>query len=257
MDFSILDWNIQGKKYYNIRTSFKKIQPVLEEINADIICLQEGESIIDKLDYYTKTKKYNCVFSHEDKDGVNVILSKFKIISHGEINCPSFIDKCLGEILWADIQLGVKILKLYNCHFEIDGIGPKERAEALEFVLLDSTKHSGPIIICGDFNTTVPAYGWGRKFISWFHEIPKGSLMLNSATYLEDERYSFIKIAEREKFDEATDISKTTWAIFSWRWEIFNLKLDWFFSRGLKASPAVLGKYISDHKSILVKCSIK
>jgi endonuclease/exonuclease/phosphatase family metal-dependent hydrolase len=255
MTFSVLDWNIQGKKYYT-HTSFKKIQPALEKIAADIICLQEGETIIDKLPYFKKMHKYNYVFSFEDEDGINVILSKFKIIKHGQINCPSFLDKTSGEVIWADLEIGKQILKIYNCHFEIDGLGPKERVAALEFILAAAKKHSGPTIICGDFNTTVPPAGFGRRFIQWFHKEPSNSLLIGNEDYLRDERYSFIKIIEAAGYQERTDISKTTWSAFSIRWEIFNLKLDWFFVRGLKASKAILGKYISDHRSVLVKCKL-
>lgn len=255
MTFSVLDWNIQGKKYYT-QTNFQKIQPALEEIAADIICLQEGETIIDKLPYFRETHKYNYVFSPEDEDGINVILSKFKIIKHGQINCPSFLDKRSGEVIWANLEIQDQVLKIYNCHFEIDGLGPQERAAALKFILADAQKYNGPTIICGDFNTTIPASGFGRKFIQWFHKEPSSSLLIGDQDYLKDERYSFIKILEQAGYQEKTDILKTTWSAFRIRLEIFNLKLDWFFVRGLKASKATLGKYISDHRSILVKCEL-
>jgi endonuclease/exonuclease/phosphatase (EEP) superfamily protein YafD len=255
MNFSVLDWNIQGKKYYT-HTLFKKVKPALEKINADIICLQEGETIIDELDYFKETHKYNYVFSPADKDGINVILSKFKIIKSGQINCPSFLDRISGEVIWANLKIGNKVLKIYNCHFEIHDLGPKERAAALRFIIADAKKYSGPTIICGDFNTVVPAAGFGRKFVQWFHKVPAYSLLKGSADYLTDERYSFIKIINEGGFKDVTDIKRTTWSILSIRWEIFHLKLDWFFIRGLKASKAVLGKYISDHRSVLVKCKL-
>jgi len=181
-------------------------------------------------------------------------LSKFKIIKSGQINCPSFLDRISGEVIWANLKIGNKVVKIYNCHFEIHGVGPKERAAALKFILADAKKHVGPTIICGDFNTTITAAGFGRKFIQWFHDVPDTSLLVGSEDYLKDERYSFIKIFEKAGYQEATDISKTTWAAFSIRWEIFNLKLDWFSARGLQVSKAVLGNYRSDHRSILVKC---
>ncbi|MFA5792238.1 MAG: endonuclease/exonuclease/phosphatase family protein [Candidatus Paceibacterota bacterium] len=255
MNFSVLDWNIQGKKYYT-HTSFKKIKPELEKIGADIVCLQEGNTIIDKLDYFKQSQKYNYVFSCEHKDGINVILSKFKIIAYGQINCPSFLDKSTGEVLWAKIKIGNKILKIYNCHFEIIGIGPRERARALNFVIANSKNHQGSTIICGDFNTTIPAHGFGRKFVKWFHNVPDKSLVIGEKELINDERYSFVEIAKQKGLKEATDISKTTWSILSIRWEIFHLKLDWFFVRDLKASKAILGKYISDHRSLFVKCKL-
>ncbi|QQG52309.1 MAG: endonuclease/exonuclease/phosphatase family protein [Candidatus Falkowbacteria bacterium] len=255
MTFSVLDWNIQGKKYYT-HTLFKKVKPALEKINADIICLQEGETIIDELDYFKEAHKYNYVFSPEDKNGINVILSKFKIISSGQINCPSFLDRISGEVLWANLEIGNKVLKIYNCHFEIHDIGPKERAAALKFILADAKKFIGPAIICGDFNTVVPAAGFGRKFVQRFHRVPAASLLRGSEDYLKDERYPFLKIINGGGFKDMTDIKRTTWSVFSIRWEIFHLKLDWFFIRGLKASKAILGKYISDHRSVLVKCKL-
>lgn len=255
MTFSVLDWNIQGKKYYT-HTLFKKVKPALEKIGADIICLQEGETIINELDYFKEVHKYNYVFSPEDKDGINVILSKFKIISSGQINCPSFLDRISGEVLWANLKIGGKVLKVYNCHFEIHGLGPKERAAALKFIIADAKKSAGPTIICGDFNTIIPAAGFGREFVRWFHHVPASSLLKGADDYLKDERYSFIKIINGAGFKDVTDIKRTTWSVFSIRWEIFHLKIDWFFIRGLQASKAVLGRYISDHRSVLVKCKL-
>jgi len=255
MNFSVLDWNIQGNKYYT-RTNLKKIRPFLEETTADIICLQEGKEVVEKLNSFTKIKNYYCVSSSENEDGANVILSKFPVVSSGIIVCPNFANKFSGKAIWANIQIGDKIVKIYNCHFGIIGVGPQERAKALKFIINDSKSNQGATIICGDFNTTIPAQGWKRKFVRWFHNEPKESLLVDEELGSKDERYYFNEIAKKENFCEVTEITKSTWSILRIKWEIFHLKLDWFFVRGLETPKIVLNKYVSDHRAIFVECRV-
>lgn len=255
MNFSVLDWNIQGKKYYT-RTSLKKIKPVLEESEADIFCLQEGREVVDKIKDFAELQKFNYVFSHEDVDGTNIIISRFPIVSSGTIIPPSFLNKLSGKALWADLKINGRILKIYNCHFGIIGLGPRERAAALKYILADAGKYSMPTIICGDLNTTIPAAGFKRKIVQWFHEEINESMETGGDNPHHDERHYLLDLIRQEKFREVTDSSKSTWVISPLNWEIFSLKLDWFMVRNLETTNVVLGKYISDHRSIFAQCTI-
>ncbi|MFA5886206.1 MAG: endonuclease/exonuclease/phosphatase family protein [Patescibacteria group bacterium] len=253
MNFSVLNWNIEGTKYYT-STSLNKITPSLEKSSADIFCLQEAQELREKLSNFNKLQQLNHIFPASE-DNRNIILSKFPIISSGELAFPPLTNNPLEKVLWAEIAIETKTLKIYNCHFEIIGVGPQQRASQLAVVLADAKKHIGPVIICGDLNTTIPAAGWGRKFVQWFHKETDASLILDGQCSPLDERYPFVKIAERAGFREALDISQTTWCIKPFYLEIFNLKLDWFFVRDLKTPRISLGAYISDHRSILAEFS--
>lgn len=251
MGFSILNWNIEGSKYYT-RTSFKKISPNLKESTADIFCLQEAQEIKEKISTFSNIEKFNYVFQNNINDR-NVILSRFPVKSSGELSFPDTISASLEKAIWADIEIDGKTVRIYNCHLEIVGVGPKQRAEQLKHILNDAKKHIGPVIICGDMNTTVPAAGLKRKFIQWFHKVATKNIVLDENHIHNDERHSFIKIAEQEGFIEATDISKATWCIMPLRWEIFKLKLDWFFIRDIEKPKISMGNYISDHRSIFAE----
>lgn len=251
MSFSILNWNIEGSKYYT-RTSLKKISPNLEKSTADIFCLQEAQEIREKISTFGNIEKLNRVFQENINDR-NVILSRFPVKSSGELAFPESISGSLERAVWADIEIEDKTVRIYNCHLEIVGVGPKQRAEQLKHVLSDAKKHIGPVIVCGDMNTTVPAAGFRRKFIQWFHKVASEDIILNEEYIHKDERHSFIKIAEQEGFIEATDISKATWCVMPLRWEIFKLKLDWFFVRDIEKPKISMGKYISDHRSIFAE----
>ncbi|MFA6365149.1 MAG: endonuclease/exonuclease/phosphatase family protein [Candidatus Paceibacterota bacterium] len=253
MNFSILDWNIQGTKYYT-STNLKKIIPYLEKSKADIFCLQEAQELREKIQIFSKLREFNRVFS-KDVHNRNIILSKFPIISSGELIFPQFKRTPLERALWADIEIEGKIIRIYNCHFEIVGVGPKERINQLKFVLEHSKQYREPVIICGDMNTTIPSFGIKRKIVQWFHKESNESLLLDGKHFYSDERYVFFDVAKQEGFCEAIDILKTTWCIPPFGWEIFKLKLDWFLVRGIKMPNIHLGNYISDHRSVFAEWS--
>ncbi len=253
MNFSIFNWNIQGTKYYT-STNFDKVAPALKKADADIFCLQEAQELIKRLSSFDRLKVLNYAFS-DGGQGRNIILSKLPIISSGELTFPSFTNRPLEKALWADIKIGNKIVRIYNCHFEIFGVGPKERADQLKFVLADSKKQAGPVIICGDLNTTIPSVGIKRRIIQWFHKEPNESIVIDGKYFRSDERFAFVKVAEQEGFREALDISKSTWCVTPFGWELFNLKLDWFLVRDITTPRISLGDYISDHRAIFAECS--
>lgn len=242
MNFSILDWNIEGSKYYT-KTNLKKIIPHLEKSPADIFCLQEAHELREKLPTLTKLKNFNYVFPGNNQNR-NIILSKFPIITSGELIFPQ---PTLENITWADIKIDEQIIRIYNCHLEITGVGPKHRIDQLKFILEAAGSCSGPIIICGDMNTTIPSAGFSRKFVKWFHRESVDDVLT------QDERHLFLQTAESAGFTESINLSQSTWCIMPLRWEIFKLKLDWFLVRNLSKPEISLGNYISDHRSILAK----
>jgi len=256
MLLKLLSWNIEGTKYYT-STSFKKIKPILETTEADILCLQEGQEFLAKLKEFTKFKNFDHIFSHLDSDGLNIILSKFPIILHGEISLPLRIKTPPGKVLWADIKVNKEIIKIYNCHFGVVGVGPRERANLLKYIFNDSKKYFGPVIICGDLNTTIPASGLKRKIVQLFHKEKNSSLLTSGKYPRADERYSLLNIANKSGFKEAIDISKSTWCLKFLGLKLFKLKLDWFLTRNIKVNKVVLSDFISDHRSVYVECSIK
>ncbi len=252
MKFSVVTWNIQGTKHFT-HTRFDKIEPVLDQIPADILCLQEAQSIIMNPAHSGRFASVHAVLPANTIDH-NVILSNLTVVSKGGIAFPFSWKKPAEKTVWITVQAGGKNVKIYNCHFAIIGIGPAERAQQLEIVIADANKHQGPVIICGDFNTTIPPAGLGRKIVQFFHREPNESIQIAGQIFLSDERYPFLKMAQREGFQEVTDITQATWCVSPLKCELFHLKLDWFLVRDLVASRVVLGDYISDHRSLLVEC---
>lgn len=252
MNFSILDWNIQGTKYYT-STKLSKVLPVFETVKADIICIQEGQEIVSTIKSISTLESFNLISSDKNRHGTNVILSKFPIISNGKLGLPLSSPYALDNIIWASLEIGGQVLKIYNCHLEIIGVGSQERADKLRYILMDAKNHPGPVIVCGDFNTTIPEKGIRRKIVQLFHHQSNNSLVSNPLYSHQDERYHFIDVAKEEGFFESLDISQSTWCVSCFGFKIFNFKLDWLLVRGLKLLDVELGEYISDHKSIFAK----
>lgn len=251
MNFSVLNWNIEGSKYYT-STKLRKVIPHLEKSTADIFCLQEAQELREKIILSDKFSNFNYAFP-KNKEDRNIILSKFPIINSGEISFPVTIYSVLEKAIWADIKINEELIRIYNCHLEIVGIGPKQRLEQLNFILEDAKQHQGPVIVCGDMNTTIPAAGYGRKFIKWFHKVASDNLITDQEYLHLDERHFFLKKAELAGFKDAVNLHDSTWCLMPLRWEIFKLKLDWFLIRNIEKPEVSLGKYVSDHRSILAK----
>ena len=251
MNFSVLNWNIEGSKYYT-KTKLNKIIPSLEKSEADILCLQEAQELRENLHSLTALQNFNSVFPEDLRDR-NIILSKFPVTANGEITFPALTNIKLERALWADIKINDQTLRIYNCHLEIVGVGPKQRIDQLNIILEAAKEHNGPVIICGDMNTTIPPAGLSRKIVQWFHKIISDNLVSDEMYHHQDERHSFLQTARQAGFNEAIDILKSTWCIMPLRWEIFSLKLDWFLVRNIKTPEVSLGKYVSDHRSILAK----
>ena len=224
-------------------------------MRADIVCLQEAREARDKLSRLDAFDFYERVMPQR-KDDQNIILSRFAVRARGEVHFSQLASRRLQPALFADMPVDGKTLRVYNCHFGIVTVGPAAREQQLRRVIEHAAEHSGPVIICGDMNTTIPRHGLRRSMVQLFHLQPPGSVRVNGERFAGDERYAFVKVAEEWGYREATDISQSTWSIYPLKWELFKLKLDWLLVRGVETSNVVLHPYISDHKAIHADCMV-
>lgn len=258
---SILSWNVQGCLYWGTSTSFKKVLPNLLDSQPDIICLQEMCDAQVKLGLEFKKFKVYIPKLNNSKDynkknfNYNVILSKYPFQYVEEFVFPQSLNTtCIFEnAIKAEINIDSKNLRIYNCHFMIDGVGIKTRIEQLKYILDDCKDFTGPIIICGDLNVTIPKVGWRRKLVQFVHQEPVKELYIRDDYIYDDERIIFNKIATEEGFKEAFDLNTATWSpLKNKHWEILGLKLDWFLTKNLLINSKSLGNYISDHRAIYI-----
>jgi len=260
--FSVLSWNTFGIKSYGIFLSFKKAARLIESYTADIICLQEMNFAKKKLLEFKRLKGYTSVIPYANRRelelGVfnnNVILSKFRVIRRGEITFPKiFRFLPVERVLYVDLDIHGTPLRIYNCHLAILRAGIRERFSQLERILNHARDCLHPVIICGDMNTFIRESGLARKILAYFHKVHHSSLFLDGKYFLEDERHEFERRAKEAGFTENLSLKATTWSLFGTGFELFNLKLDWFLTRGISNVSASLGPYLSDHRPVLARC---
>jgi endonuclease/exonuclease/phosphatase family metal-dependent hydrolase len=265
-NFSIQSWNTQRELNLTGNTSFKKVQTHLKTFSGDIIALQEMCNAKELLENIPNFKSYNFFIPRLNKTkdkrvpgcNYNVILSKYPILKADEIAFPEWNKNVILEnCTRADIQLDEKILKIYNCHFAIFRVGIETRLRQLEYILEDAKNHTGPVIICGDMNVTIPKVGWNRRIISLWHQEPKKEMFIDGKFINYDERELFNRIINQYGFREILDLYTPTWSLFKSKiWELFKLKLDWFMVKDIEITEFHLNDYVSDHKSIGVNCRV-
>jgi endonuclease/exonuclease/phosphatase family metal-dependent hydrolase len=255
VQFSILSWNIHGKRLIT-KTSFAKIAPALEALGADIMCLQEAHEMRARLSSLPAFRSRHRALPGEGFNQ-NLILSKYPLEAQGEIDFPFSSIRTLERALWADVRVGDKTVRIYNCHFGIFGTGQSSRERQLKLVLDHAEAHNGPTIVCGDFNTTISRMGVTKKVAQLFLLYPEYAMQVAGQHIVDDERYAFIRIAETRGYREAADISTATWRVAPFPWEPFKLKLDWLLVRDLETPKVVLHPYISDHKAIQAECLLR
>lgn len=264
---SVISWNVQGKINWTGYTPFRKILPSLVAEPADIIALQEmcnAERILARTKAFDE---YNIVIpehntsSFHGKPGFNqnVVFSKFPIVDVKEIIFPYFNTKeHLENATRVDLQIDDTILRIYNCHFTIFRAGIATRLNQFIHILEDAAKHNGPTIICGDLNAAMPKKGIKRKVIRLLHQEPKHEMEIDGKFIDGEERQMFYEILRGFDFIETPDLYTPTWSpLKSERFELFKLKLDWFMVKNLKAELIELGKYISDHRAIKTRVTLK
>ncbi len=251
--FSLLTWNIQGRHYFGY-TPFSKIAPLLEKTQADIICLQEFPQARSALEKTKFDERYRVIIppKNEPDEGHvnhNVSFSKFPVLQHGEFAFKEIVPSPLWErIVWMDIAVPRAVLRVYNCHFGLKRLGISHRLEFLDEVFKHAARHKGPVIICGDMNTIIPARGFWRTVVRKFHKIPKSTFIVDDQYFPGDERHIFRQRATAAGYSDPTPIDANTWRWPKKPFGILRLKLDWILIRGLKAEPAQFGKIISDHR---------
>jgi len=264
--FQVLTWNVQGIKNYT-RTAFDDVAPVIDSFSADILCLQEMPRARDQLVKLKRIRAFHCCISSFNNRCLqpsatpepfnhNIIVSRYPIKKWGELRFPRTITKqYLEHVTWADITIRGRTIRVYNCHLAIIGVGIRERQQQISFIFKHAHTFPGPVIICGDMNTTIPKKGIKRRLVQWLHDEPDASMIVNGRCMDGDERYSFSNLAKNFGFNDALKITESTWALPPTGYQLFNLKLDWFFTRNIRTNKILYGKYISDHKPIRVTCS--
>ncbi len=267
-DFSILSWNVQGRKHRGInKTPFKKILPKLIVKPYDIICLQEMPDAAEKFagvaafaDYHIFIPKVNAGQDY-GKQGFNhnVLLSRHPILTVEEVSFPNHAKS--GLAIENGIKAGISVagqeLRLYTCHFMMYKAGLASRIRQLEFILADAGKFKGPTVICGDINAVMPKNGLAKKIIKWWHRWPNEDMSLDNRPVDVDERYLVHEKIRQHGFKENFDIHKPTWSLVRHgAWELFKLKTDWLLTKNLNVVEANLGDYVSDHRPISVRCVV-
>lgn len=149
----IISWNVNG-----IRAISKKgFHDFVQEIDADIICLQETKANVDQLDEsLLSINGYTSYWSSAEKKGYSgvAVYTKEKPI---KIEKGIGIDKFdkEGRILRIDYETFI----LFNIYFPNGGSANKrvdfkmEFCESLLSYLNKLNKQSKKIILCGDVNT--------------------------------------------------------------------------------------------------------
>lgn len=262
MSFSLLSWNIMDHGPFR-NTFGDRVVWYTKEHAADIMCIQEARVDSDLIKRVREIKKYDAVIpqKHSVYGGLpntNVILTTHEIVDHGEyhFNTPEdhienkLKDKDTGFYVWADIRIEDTVVRVYNCHLKVIGVGIKERLKSLKHITKHAALFNGPTIICGDMNSLIPRSGIFRFFIKWFHNIKRQSMIVDGKYKLRDERVFFSEEAGKHGFADALPIKKATWAIPYTSFELFKMKLDWMLNKGFAKAEAHMGPYISDHRPV-------
>ncbi|WP_131539201.1 endonuclease/exonuclease/phosphatase family protein [Pedobacter nototheniae] len=124
----MMTYNVHSFKLYgenNTESVKEKMLKVVKDQNPDIICFQEfytrykgSFDTIDSLKALLNTKYYYFVPTNKNEYEANglAIFSKYKIINTGKI---PFEQGIAGNMsIYADLQMGLKTLRIYNVHFQ-------------------------------------------------------------------------------------------------------------------------------------------
>jgi endonuclease/exonuclease/phosphatase family metal-dependent hydrolase len=265
-NFSIVTWNIQGEANITGYTFPKKIRPHLEKLTADIIALQECCNPVELCGNTRVLNNYTLLASKKNNDksrypfafNDNVILTKHPVVDFLDMPLPELDGKRppVENCLRADISVYGTIVRVYNCHFPIFRVGPTVRLKLLEHIFTDSQAHNGPIVVCGDLNTTIPKPGIGRAIVRAWHQEPARDLIVEGTTITTDEPTAIYQTIKKYGFVESLKPGTVTWSpVKSKFWEPGKLKLDWCMTKGLRAEDITLSDYVSDHRAIQVTFS--
>jgi len=146
----ISSWN---HKNYSIK--LKNISKVINALDADIIALQEVESLKALKDLLTYTKEYKYFsFVKNNKSAIGLaVLSKYKILKTQEIkiNTKNRYSRPIQKI---DIKIENKQITIYNNHWPSKRAAENERVEyALTLQEYLNKQVKNDYILLGDFNS--------------------------------------------------------------------------------------------------------
>lgn len=248
----------------SLRTA--KVIRMINKLKAHVYCLQEIRSqriaeIIKKktnLDYIFSNSHHT--FLHIST--FNVLYTNLPILNSGELE---FIreefdgrDHFVGTALWATVNYGRKKVRIYNCYLNISRCGMKDRDSALRSIIKHSAEFKGPIVICGDMNTSIPTRKIHRRLLNWFHHVPESDVTEFGLYAHINEKYYFYDLAKKLGFQEITDINYPTWTfpLPKIKLNFPEIKLDWFLIKNFRDYEYKFGPFIGDHKSIISELTI-
>jgi len=159
----IASYNIHGAVGRDGKFAPQRIRDVMNELDADVICLQEVESRgtgVDMLDWLADVTDYHSVAgpTHTRKHGHfgNALLAKYPIRKFEHVDLSWSKREPRGAIA-ADLDCGGKRLRVVATHL---GLRPAERREQILRILklftLDQGDHE---VLAGDLNEW---FLWGR-----------------------------------------------------------------------------------------------
>ncbi len=168
-DISLLTFNshgFNGLRWTKNPVSSNKIIAFIKEQNADIVCFQELDRIINR---QLKNYPYKYQTTSTNYRSKQAILSKYPIISNGSLELPN----TLNNVIYVDVLIKNDTIRVYNLHLQSlkfrAGMLKREepqrlfkrldksfqkQLEQVKLVLEHSRKVNYKKIICGDFNNT-------------------------------------------------------------------------------------------------------
>lgn len=195
--FKVVSYNVGKFEMYPERSGIADKEECADSVfaflrgtGADIICLQEMKTArgVDVKEYLSgRMPGYNVeYFAHTSRHGsyAAVILSRFPVLRKGKFD----FDESSNLALYADLDTGDGVVRVYNCHFQsyavsvsglAEGIAHKDsvfvqqaeekmrssiirRPQQVGQVLDDIRESPVKSIVTGDFNDTPMSYTYSR-----------------------------------------------------------------------------------------------
>lgn len=152
--FRICTFNVHSFIDYRSKNSIKEIFETIENIDANIICLQEVFlTSVNKRRFFelavSKTKYKNVYECHPTK-AVNVLLSKKKLQGVEVINlggAGKYNRYCISCFTY----IGKKKFQIMGCHLDVEDNSEMSRCKQMD-IILDNVKYKN-VIILGDLNS--------------------------------------------------------------------------------------------------------
>ena len=186
---SVMTYNVEHLSFLRNGTEKKKkakreqFGKMMEGQKPQILCVQESpQYALDLLEEYFKLPYQHA---HAPPDKGAAIYSVYPMKNQGIIDFGTKTNSCI----WADLQVGKKILRVYSLHLQSNRISSvadrvikkgdlqeKEtwvdiggvigkvkktaaiRAQQAEQVIAHIKKSPHPVLVCGDFNDTPQSY---------------------------------------------------------------------------------------------------